>query len=1142
MSKRILSLVLALVMVLGTFGTVFAAETGSDKIDWLVEQGIVKGDASGNLMLDKNIDRASVAKMVVEALGQQAAAAGMQGVKSIFPDVPAGHWSNGNINIVNGLGLMKGNAKGQFMPSAEISYAEVVTILVRMSNGFTAEEEKAAVWPASYIAKANELGILEDITVANFSAAAVRKDILEMFYNAMINMEVGKYSVVKGIVLENYRVQKLDKDKVLVEVIKEIKKADYVEQSRKEQGDQVTLTIPAKVADVENLLGRVADFTVDKDNNVVAMKIDESYKVETGDFKATKNKMGSFTVDLPERYSKNDETIFRTYYNNEAYKYEDFYQNPDEKDRKDEFEVDYAKVTVKNGKVLFIDAFNFEDVAPVKEVKSDGAEVLVYNDIRDGSIKTLKLSSTDKVITFNDGKMGIGSREDIKANDVIHEFDGGFIVRKDASVNGTFKKVSEARNGKVFAHIDDNEYEILNDDYKRPVYSYDSSKDFYTLSAKNADSTLKEFRDEKVTILIDLSGNLQYIGSEIELGEFVGLVTRVVGDQLRVLKTDGKTYDYKANLDTKVFDNSTTGHKGLNTLAKGDLVYMSVDGDIIDRIDKLEATERNIKDLTTRAITLDNNDEFRILDGTNIFVEQDLSVRTAKAVKDAYDEMVKKNKTAKAYVIDGKTFADLRVRRPEANITRATEAHTIVFTQITITPDYKTTVVEYNGFADRYDRQMNVILEDGTKETRSVDKDVKYVDLAGNEVALRGGDIIEIQETKDDNKDIMKVVRLIEKANNKNYFEVSYYNRGDLKVKDATGAESKTYYVDSKAVIFGGNISESSGSRIEAISYVLEDNSDYVKAVLVRGKVEKSKITGMFSTSQEEVTGIVTYLSREEGSESFAVDNKTPYFLNAKTVLTDKNDTVIAMGAKAVANALTTPIDKKGDKVEVTIKGDVMTIKRIALAGDMAAEAALKAAKEAVTKAEGSKLQADVTAAQALVTALPTGADKTALQERLDAVQAIIDGETALAAAERAVLKAELTEAQADVNAAQALVTALPEGADKTALQERLDAVQAIIDAAAVTQELNAAKTAIQGATYTLNNATDNTEAGAKAAVEAVVNGLVEVTGKGFDVTVTGTFTEAEVGTAGSYVFTVKLVKAGQDVTTAQVTAEIPAL
>ncbi|CAK7087449.1 S-layer homology domain-containing protein [Tissierella sp.] len=1044
MSKRILSLVLALVMVLGTFGTVFAAETGSDKIDWLVEQGIVKGDASGNLMLDKNIDRASVAKMVVEALGQQAAAAGMQGVKSIFPDVPAGHWSNGNINIVNGLGLMKGNAKGQFMPSAEISYAEVVTILVRMSNGFTAEEEKAAVWPASYIAKANELGILEDITVANFSAAAVRKDILEMFYNAMINMEVGKYSVVKGIVLENYRVQKLDKDKILVEVLKEIKKADYVEESRDEKGDQITLTVPAKIGDVENLLGRVADFTVDKNNNVVAMKIDESYKVETGAFKATKNKIGSYTVDLPERYNKNDETIFRTYYNNEAYAYEDFYRNPDEKERKDDFTVDYARVTVKNGKALFIDAFNFEDIAPVKEVKQDGAEVLVYNDARNGAVKTIEVGSSAKVITFNDGKMGIGSREDIKANDVIHEFKGGFIVRKDAAVNGTFKKVSEDRDGKVYVHVDDEKYQVLEKDYKKPVYSYDSSKDFFTLEAAKADSTLKEFRDEKVTALIDMSGKLQYIGSEIELGEFVGLVTRVVGDKLRVLKADNKTYDYVADLDTKVVvDEKATGHKGLNNLVEGDLVYMSVDGENIEKVYKLTHKDSvEVTNLNSREIKLKGIDKgFRVFNETSIFVNinngEKMSARTLKEVTDAFDKDDKDGVKVYAYVIDGKEFdKNVDPRRPEANITRDDEAHTIVFTQLTIKADTKAKVVEFIEYTDSQDREMSIRLDDGTKETRKLDKNVKIKDSKDNSVRLRGGDIIEIAETKDDNKDIKEITRLIESRDKDNTFRVKRFEGRDVVIEDAAG-NTETKRIDSNTVIFGDrrNIDVKDG-----ISYVLDKDARYIKAILNRGKVKDSEVTGLFSNSTVE-TGIVTYVNETR----LELDRKVTHAINADTKLV-KDGVTIAMGANIVT--------KLNINDKVTVKDNIITI--VSVAGDRAkAEVVdgliekLEIKDEKAPTAAEKLAVAEARAAYNALTKAQQALVKTANVDKLEALEAIIAGVVdpakELAEATAAVEKAELSKLQADVDTARALVNKLPASEAKSALLVRLNQITVVV-------------------------------------------------------------------------------------------------
>jgi hypothetical protein len=168
---------------------------------------------------------------------------------------------------------------------------------------------------------------------------------------------------------------------------------------------------------------------------------------------------------------------------------------------------------------------------------------------------------------------------------------------------------------------------------------------------------------------------------------------------------------------------------------------------------------------------------------------------------------------------------------------------------------------------------------------------------------------------------------------------------------------------------------------------------------------------------------------------------------------------------------------------------------------------ALKAADAAVEKAEDSEEQADVNAARALVDALPAGGAKNALSARLDALQAFInkqaaidaaivaigalrlpgdltleDGDAVAAAralvdtaksvhgatndditnlsvlgeaeativalekATDAVEAAEASNEQGDVYLGRALVNLLPDGAAKTALSDRLDAVQAGID------------------------------------------------------------------------------------------------
>ena len=65
--------------------------------------------------------------------------------------------------------------------------------------------------------------------------------------------------------------------------------------------------------------------------------------------------------------------------------------------------------------------------------------------------------------------------------------------------------------------------------------------------------------------------------------------------------------------------------------------------------------------------------------------------------------------------------------------------------------------------------------------------------------------------------------------------------------------------------------------------------------------------------------------------------------------------------------------------------------------------------------------------------------------------------------ADAAVAAAEASEDQTDVDYARTLVSALPDGVAKSALSDRLDAVQASIDAAAKAAAIAAAIAAIDG-------------------------------------------------------------------------------
>ena len=216
MNKKYLSLILALVMVLGTFSIVNAAPTNNAKVNWLVENGLVKGDEwTGELRLGDTITRAEASAMVVRLQGLEALATGFKGTKSQFKDVKTSHWANGYINVVASNGVVNGYEDGTFRPDGKITYAEIIKMLV-VVNGDLPVSNPLVSWEVPYITKALEVGILKDINVVSYSNSAIRERIFEMVYNLMSKeAEVG-LETYKGIVIENTMVSGLDKDELAI--------------------------------------------------------------------------------------------------------------------------------------------------------------------------------------------------------------------------------------------------------------------------------------------------------------------------------------------------------------------------------------------------------------------------------------------------------------------------------------------------------------------------------------------------------------------------------------------------------------------------------------------------------------------------------------------------------------------------------------------------------------------------------------------------------------------------------------------------------------------------------------------------------------------------------------------------------------
>ena len=180
--KKSLVIILIFSLVLGSYGGVFAQTLPSDvkglpceeAVRVLSEAGIINGYTDGKYLPEASITRAEASKLIVAALGFKDK--DLTG-KGSFSDT-AGHWAEKYITQCEKLGIINGYEDGTFKPEGEVTYSEIIAMLVR-ALGYTGLEGK---WPDNYIDMAKKLGILGSVSTGN--ANANRGDVALLLYQA----------------------------------------------------------------------------------------------------------------------------------------------------------------------------------------------------------------------------------------------------------------------------------------------------------------------------------------------------------------------------------------------------------------------------------------------------------------------------------------------------------------------------------------------------------------------------------------------------------------------------------------------------------------------------------------------------------------------------------------------------------------------------------------------------------------------------------------------------------------------------------------------------------------------------------------------------------------------------------------------
>jgi len=538
-AKKLLVTLLVLTFVLSTFSVGFAANEEKLPTEVVRAQalGILKGDAQGNLNLDKPITRAEALALIIRISGLEKSADLMKG-QTRFADVnpdPGLQWATGYINLGVGQGIVNGYPDGSFKGNAQVTYAEMAKmILYAMNYGVTVE---GAQWPAGVMGKADDLDIFDKVNALP-NVPALRGDVVKMIDNSLtINHLV---QTGYGDLKQYEEGDKTFLSKMNVEELKKVVVTEIAKVNSKLDDDEIKLdgdiyTLKADVS-AEEIFGLKVDAWVNDDDEVFFVK------VKTDEKDILNDTVASNTASKIELLVEDDEYTV----SNKADIYVNFSRQPilDEDDdvklTVDGLKNYYGKVVLDRGEIIFANLFDFENDGVVIDVTDEKIEYFKDSD----SIKKLNLDDYDEYYIF-DKNFKEAALEDIDEDSAIFWFENDdeiFIVVVNEKAEG---ELTRAKDSEIT--VDGNKYKTSK--VSNATISSNDNEDVIKYAAA-VDAT-EDLLGEDVVVILDVNGRVRHIVGDAETvsGTNYGIVTEVFRSgrywYADIFTKDGEKVEYK---------------------------------------------------------------------------------------------------------------------------------------------------------------------------------------------------------------------------------------------------------------------------------------------------------------------------------------------------------------------------------------------------------------------------------------------------------------------------------------------------------------------------------------------------------------------------------------------------------------------
>jgi len=583
--RKVLSFVLVLALVLGSFSMAFAANTSSgltdiagnaneDAIKVAYDLGIVTGNPDGTYLPGKAVNRAEFAALITRALAiPDSALAGY--TSTTFKDTVGYGWAVPYLAFCQSKGIMIGDGQGNAMPGRTITVNEAMTMALR-AIGYT-ENSSLLVgkWPANYVTIAQNEDLYDKVaattTVDKASAAQIIYNLLTVQKVAVNTdgetvfqtIKVNGNTVAANLLNTNLGCEEVD-DVIL--------------------GD-ASYSYDNSLINITDKIGAFGTAYVNDDDELVAFTVKST--ALTGKVDGSKFKVGDTKYDFGTNTFTTDGAVFTN--------------------------SDYALATggtiaisdisavaaaaSDDGKTVTINVDlsgkKIKDIYSVvawKATATDLASSDVQDDIEDGELlsEEFALDDNDDIDMNSFQLVGVASLEDIAKDNVVYVYvdnNGAGDIRKVAvgteTVEGIVDELDEDASGDATSVvINDTEYDIA------PLAT-DAAKDLDV--------------DSEGTFYLDVNGEIYDFDGTGTVNSYGVVKAATPADdydnfKLRLYKSDDSTSTLYFADDTDEIDYVSGATDGSIVVTKGALIGYTLDanGDI-----------EKIDDTVTRAATGD---------------------------------------------------------------------------------------------------------------------------------------------------------------------------------------------------------------------------------------------------------------------------------------------------------------------------------------------------------------------------------------------------------------------------------------------------------------------------------------------------------------------------------------------------------